>query len=101
MINKPKNCDNCAKCCTWEAEIYSEDEIPEEMKTFLPGVFEDGSGDMWMMKRNPETDTCIALDLKTLKCFIYKNRPTQCREFELGGKMCLLARRTSSVKISP
>ena len=92
MTNKPKNCDNCARCCTWEAEVYSEDNVPEDMKEL---VVEN----LWMMKRNPKSNACIALDVNTLRCSIYHRRPTQCKEFEVGGKFCLDARRCSSVKI--
>jgi len=32
---------------------------------------------------------CLWLDLETLRCRHYAIRPQVCREFELGGKVCV------------
>lgn len=117
MTNKPENCDNCARCCTWYVEVYNEDDIPEEMTEIweacdpkipeelksvpledLPPELFGPTSNVRVMKRRKDSKTCVALDLKTLKCSIYDKRPTVCREFEVGEGGCLLARENSPVE---
>lgn len=39
-----------------------------------------------------ETESCLWLDEATSRCKHYEYRPTLCREFELGGDVCLSVR---------
>jgi len=95
--SKPKNCKNCGLCCTWEVEIYPEDkdDIPKEMTERIKTSLEE----LRIMRLRPGTNVCIALDLKTKKCTIHNKKPTSCKEFEIGGHDCLLAREHDSIKI--
>jgi len=44
-------------------------------------------------------DALGAVGRRAFSCFIYDDRPRTCREFEAGGRHCLVARRR--VGISP
>ena len=91
----PQDCNDCARCCTWEIEVFPVDNVPGELTEYM---------DSWknparVMKRSPKANACVALDLETLKCSIYNRRPTVCREFELGEAGCLQARNFTPVVI--
>ena len=39
--------------------------------------------------RHQDGSPCIWLDLTSLRCMHYEDRPDVCRDFELGGKWCV------------
>lgn len=92
--SKPKSCKNCGVCCTWEVPIYPEDKdnIPEDMVEIIK-IPEEYKA----MRRHRGSNVYIAFDLKTKKCTIYKKKPIACREFEMGGHDCLMARNFDSI----
>ena len=50
--------------------------------------------DRWggQLMRRLDDGWCAALDRNTMRCTIYENRPQICRDFEMGGDDCLVAR---------
>ena len=81
----PVNCDDCAAvCCRMEVLCITE--------TGVPGRFtRPNPGGVPSMDRLPD-GWCAALDRHTLRCRIYERRPLICRDFEMGGTVCLAER---------
>ena len=78
-------CDRCpAACCKWEAYVLANDDVPEEMLELKDLRV--------VMKRDPKTGYCVALDLDTMRCSIYEHRPKVCQQFRMGGEGCVKAR---------
>ena len=84
------DCQKCGACCSfkWSWPIFKRDRsdatgIPAEMqRTDYP-----------LMKT--ENNRCVALEGEVgtaVKCSVYNCRPTACRLFEPGSKLCLEAR---------
>jgi Fe-S-cluster containining protein len=75
-------CANCAACCCrLEVMLMGEDDIPVEY------TLEDQWGG-WVMLRLAD-GWCAALDRHTLRCTIYAQRPTICRDYQMGDSDCL------------
>ncbi len=62
----------------------SEDDVPEAW------VHVDQWGGHVMARR--DDGWCAALDRDTLLCRIYARRPTNCRDYAMGGSDCLQER---------
>ncbi|MDP1651591.1 MAG: YkgJ family cysteine cluster protein [Rhodocyclaceae bacterium] len=76
------SCANCAACCCrLEVMLMGEDDIPVEYTR------EDQWGG-WVMLRLDD-GWCAALDRNTLRCTIYPQRPTICRDYPAGDSDCL------------
>lgn len=43
-------------------------------------------------------DACIAFDARTRRCTIYEHRPSDCRDFRVGGEPCLAARKEAGIR---
>ena len=78
-------CASCrACCCKLEVMLMGEDDVP------LSLVENDRWGGQ-VMKRLAD-GWCAALDRDTMLCRIYEQRPTLCRDYQLGGTDCLSER---------
>ena len=78
-------CASCkASCCRMEVMLLGEDDIPPELTE------EDRWGGLIMARGRD--GWCAALDRRTLLCGIYEQRPTVCRDFEMGGSDCIAER---------
>lgn len=42
-------------------------------------------------------DQCVAYDATSKRCTIYPDRPSDCRDFKVGGDACLAARREAVI----
>jgi hypothetical protein len=75
------SCDNCdAVCCRLTVILMPEDRVPNRF------VVEDERGTRMLAKG--EDGWCQALDLNTMRCTIYGQRPVTCRKFAMGGPYC-------------
>jgi Fe-S-cluster containining protein len=74
-------CMGCGACChKMLTDVGRFNNVPEEMTFTLGGV-------RYMQQRADET--CVALDLDTMLCTIYEDRPATCRKFKEGSIKCL------------
>lgn len=87
MSRKPKkapvpiSCDNCdAVCCRLTVILMPGDRVPNQF------VVVDRDGTQMLAKG--EEGWCQALDLNTMRCTIYEQRPMVCRKFAMGGPYC-------------
>ena len=79
------NCDGCGACCRNQPFPPFTQRDGDD----LPGHIVDellGAG------KREDSDACLWLDEVTGRCKHYEYRPMLCREFELGGDVCLYAR---------
>lgn len=81
-IDPSVQCSDCeAICCRLTVVLLPGDErVPQEFTTV------DAHG-LHMMARG-EDGWCVALDLNTMRCSIYEQRPGICRKFEMGSEFC-------------
>ncbi len=80
-IDPGVDCANCeAICCRLTVVILPGDAVPDGLTTH------DDHG-LEMMARG-EDGWCVALDLDTMRCGIYEQRPQICRKFAMGGPYC-------------
>jgi uncharacterized protein len=85
-------CTSCrACCCRLEVMLMSEDDIP-------PGLVETDRWGGRVMQRLAD-GWCAALDRETMLCGIYEQRPTICRDYEVGGTDCISERSQSGVAV--
>ncbi|MCE9553913.1 MAG: YkgJ family cysteine cluster protein [Planctomycetes bacterium] len=79
------NCDGCGACCRNQPfppfRRHDSDNLPEHIADELMASGKRG-----------EAESCLWLDDATGRCKHYEYRPTLCREFELGGDVCLSVR---------
>ena len=66
--------------------LFNDNQIPDKLTTT------NLRGDRSMLRL--ADGWCVALDRKTMRCRIYKQRPWICREFAMGEYDCLEARAT-------
>lgn len=79
------SCSTCnAACCRMEVMLITDTGVPERF------VATDQWGGQTMLRL--DDGWCAALDRSTMLCTIYEKRPLICREFEMGGRDCLVAR---------
>ncbi len=80
-IDPTVDCARCeAICCRLTVVILPGDAVPAGLTTH------DDHG-LEMMARG-EDGWCVALDLDTMRCSIYEQRPQICRKFPMGGPYC-------------
>ncbi len=80
-IDPGVDCAYCeAICCRLTVVILPGDHVPRGLTTH------DDHG-LEMMARG-EDGWCVALDLDTMRCGIYEQRPEICRKFAMGGPYC-------------
>jgi Fe-S-cluster containining protein len=78
-------CETCAACCCrLEVLLLTDTGVPEEF------IHTDKWGGMTMARLGD--GWCAALDRNSMLCTIYDQRPSICREFEMGGEDCLAER---------
>lgn len=94
------DCLHCGACCAEFDVLLRGDEAdrfeshPALYALTVPQPV--GSGPPWLfLKRNAATGRCAALAgrLGDCRCTIYAERPSLCRQFEVGSAECLEARR--------
>jgi hypothetical protein len=87
----PVACGNCGACCR-EAYHSVSVSVRDPVVWKQPALVVR-SGHRWSILR--EGDRCAALEIPgdSYRCRIYPDRPRTCREFERGGRHCLVARR--------
>lgn len=84
------SCSNCqACCCRLEVMLISNTGVPAHL------IATDAWGGEVMARR--DDGWCAALDRETLMCTIYENRPTICRDFEMGEHECVTERNENGV----
>lgn len=92
MVNTPSNfpefpitCTNCeACCCRLEVLLITDTGVPDRF------IATDRWGGTTMARL--EDGWCAALDRNTLMCSIYEQRPSICRELEMGSQECIVER---------
>lgn len=85
------DCSTCMACCLYESLLPVEqipslsDELKEEANQIIETNFERC---VWLVitQDGLESDPCG-------KCLHYDLRPQVCRDFKVGGEMCLKARK--------
>lgn len=88
------DCQACGACC--RAAYHSVTVEPgDRMVRLHPQLIEDRGSYLEIRRRG---DRCAALEGgetadQPFACGIYPDRPETCRDFELGGENCLIARR--------
>jgi uncharacterized protein len=82
VIDPTIDCRNCeALCCRLTVVLLPGDEaVPEQFTTV------DAHG-LHVMAQG-EDGWCAALDLNTMRCSIYEQRPGICRKFAMGSAFC-------------
>lgn len=71
------NCQGCKQHCCGQIPGLQPVLLPSEEAQFA-GSTED-HGVLKLIKKKPDTGTCVFLDDKTNKCTIYNKRPLECR----------------------
>ena len=80
-IDPSVDCADCeAICCRLTVVLLPGDAVP-------PGLTTHDDLGLEMMARG-EDGWCVALDLDTMRCAIYQQRPQICRKFAMGGPYC-------------
>jgi len=75
------SCARCeACCCRLEVMLITDTGVPDHF------IVIDQWGGRSMARQND--GWCSALNRNTMMCMIYKNRPQNCRDFEMGGYDC-------------
>jgi Fe-S-cluster containining protein len=78
-------CSQCAAaCCRLKVAVMPDDKIPAWL------LDHDDRGMPILAKA--ESGWCAALDQDTMRCMIYRQRPTICRDFAMGGDDCRAVR---------
>jgi hypothetical protein len=88
------DCQDCGACC--RAAYHSVTVEPRDPVVRLHGRLIEDRGSYLEIRR--KGDRCAALEggetaESPFACSIYLDRPETCRDFELGGENCLIARR--------
>ncbi len=79
-------CARCdAVCCRLTVMLSPGDRVP-------PALVDLDEFGIEVMGKNEE-GWCIALDQHHMRCGIYAQRPTACRDFEMGAESCRLERK--------
>jgi Fe-S-cluster containining protein len=81
-------CAHCqACCCRLEVILISDTGVPEHYIDI----------NSWQARVMARLDDgwCAALDRDTFLCKIYENRPSICRDFEMGGHECITERKNN------
>jgi Fe-S-cluster containining protein len=80
-IDRSIDCRRCeAVCCRLKVVLLPGDRVPAR---YLSG---DEQG-LPVLAKNEE-GWCAALDPQHMRCTIYDDRPSLCREFAMGGESC-------------
>jgi len=80
-IDPTIRCTACeAVCCRLVVVLMPEDDVPT-------GFREHDRAGLEVMAKG-EDGWCAALNAKTMRCGIYAQRPTVCRDFNMGGRAC-------------
>ena len=88
------DCQDCGACC--RAAYHSVTVDPQDPVVRLHASYVEDRGSYLEIRRHG--DRCAALEgggspAEPYACAIYLGRPETCRDFELGGENCLIARR--------
>ena len=88
---QPVECGRCGACCR-EAYHTVSVSMRDPVVSKHPALVVR-NGHRWSVLR--DGDRCAALEIpgEGYRCQIYPDRPRTCREFEQGGRHCLVARR--------
>ena len=81
------NCDGCGVCCLEQNIPPYLDEID-----FIPIALQKEVIEARKREAELEGQPCIWFDLTTRKCRHHEDRPNICREYEVGGDLCLETR---------
>jgi Fe-S-cluster containining protein len=107
-MNPEFDCQACGACCVspYRGDTYvalDESEAARLASARLPVIFQRQGGDppeyvpkLGTKRSDQAMNVCVALGGvvgSTCFCGIYQVRPNACRQFEVGGKACLEARR--------
>lgn len=79
----PVTCIGCGACCWWPVALRPGDDVPQDLVD---------ATSRWPSMRRRADGSCAALDRETGTCTIYDRRPATCRQFEVGGRLCRLAK---------
>lgn len=86
------DCQSCGACCSGlGVDVYGDDDVPDKFvkndRLFGPSMRE-------------RKGCCICLKGKIgvrVRCSIYDQRPTVCREFQPGSQQCLDSRKRNGL----
>jgi Fe-S-cluster containining protein len=87
------SCDGCGVCCTEQNIPPYLDEID-----FIPVELQREVYEARKIEAALEGKPCIWQDPVTRKCIHHEHRPNICREYEVGGELCLEIRQRLGVK---
>ena len=80
-IDPKIQCSACeAVCCRLKVVLQPGDKVPAQF------VDHDARGMPVMAKG--DDGWCVAMDANSMRCTIYAQRPTICRDFAMGGRGC-------------
>lgn len=99
------DCVKCGACCCddWDVLLDPSETDAYERRPHLlrlTVLYTSRLGwELRFLKKRPGTGTCIALDgdIGNVRCAIYEDRPSLCRQFEAGSDLCRDARRRFGV----
>ncbi|MDB5988037.1 MAG: putative Fe-S oxidoreductase [Nevskia sp.] len=81
FIDPKIQCSACeAVCCRLKVVLLPGDKVPAQF------VDQDERGMAVMAKG--DDGWCVAMDANSMRCTIYQQRPTICRDFAMGGAAC-------------
>jgi Fe-S-cluster containining protein len=111
-MNPEFNCQTCGACCSspYSGEAYvalTDDEATRLIRAQLPVILQRQGGDPpeFLPRLGTKLDAnaakvCAAFGGvvgSTCVCTIYEERPSACRQFEVGGRQCREERRRMGV----
>ena len=82
-------CDNCGVCCT---SVGCPPFIDEEVNR-LPNQLQQQVIELGYKSQASNKSACYWFDTSTKKCMHHEHRPQICRDFEMGGAICIMQRK--------
>ena len=83
------SCSTCkALCCRLEIRLIEEDDFNN-----VPEHLTEKTASLYTAMKRSRDGFCIAVDRGTMLCTIYNQRPSLCREYEVGDYDCLIERK--------
>jgi uncharacterized protein len=107
-VSDPKtwDCQQCGACCRGLDVLLTDGEAdafearPDRVR--LTVLYQPRAGlSARFMKRDPQTDTCVALrgSFGDCACSIYADRPFLCRDLQPGDAHCVEARQRAGFPV--
>jgi hypothetical protein len=85
------SCERCGACCR---EAYHAVSVSmRDPVVWKQPALVVRSGHRWSLLRSGDRCAALQVENQSYRCEIYEDRPRTCRDFERGGRHCLVARR--------